>query len=63
LQLSAQGVVVVHMALVQNSDAGQRARVAVGAMAELRARWIQWHEVWKRAWGALKCHGDHPIFK
>ena len=28
-QLSAQGVVIVNMAMVQHSDAGQRARVAV----------------------------------
>lgn len=52
LQLSAQGVMVVHMAMVQHSYAGQRARVAVWAMAELRACRIQRHEMWKRGVGA-----------
>jgi hypothetical protein len=61
LQLSAQGVVVVHMAMVQHSYAGQRARVAVWAMAELRACRIQRHEMWERGRGALKCHGDRQI--
>ena len=61
LQLSAQGMMVVHMALVQNSDPGQRARVAFGAMAELHARRIQRHEMWERGQGALKCHGDRQV--
>jgi hypothetical protein len=61
LQLSAQGVVVVHIAQVQHSDAGLRARVAVWAMAELRARRIQGHEMWERGQGALKCHRDRQV--